>query len=317
MRSGDLQVAVEVPSGFGRDLKNARAPEFSVWIDGSMPFRGETAKSYVIGLVTQYAQDLTAQRASKIRAATGVNLQTRFRYNQSFKSVNAMVPSVIMLMLMLIPAIMATIGVVREKETGSIANFYSTPITKFEFLFGKQLPYIAVAMARALPSVDSRGFLIRSPGQRIAIGARAWHVPLCAGLYGFRPTCFHFHAYAGRGGFRHDRHRNYPGRELLWPAGSSIVDPGGLYVQRGRSTVATVASTEVKDLTVGIVDEDNSDLSRRLPNALNPPLFKPAVPIPASEIDANMDNERLIFVLEIPPRFEMGSVGRPPNFPPA
>jgi len=45
---------------------------------------------------------------------------------------------------MLIPAIMSTIGEAREKETGSIANFYSTPITKFEFLFGKQLPYIAV-----------------------------------------------------------------------------------------------------------------------------------------------------------------------------
>jgi ABC-2 type transport system permease protein len=70
-------------------------------------------------------------------------------------------------------------------------------------------------------------------------------------------------------------------------------------------TVATGASTEVKDLTVGVVDEDNSDLSRRLPNAFNPPLFKPPVLIPASEIDANMDNERLIFVLEIPPRFEM------------
>jgi ABC-2 type transport system permease protein len=70
-------------------------------------------------------------------------------------------------------------------------------------------------------------------------------------------------------------------------------------------TVATGASTEVKDLTVGVVDEDNSDLSRRLPNALTPPLFKSAVLIPASEIDANMDNERLIFVLEIPPRFEM------------
>jgi len=57
-----------------------------------------------------------------------------------------MVPSVIVLMLIMIPAIMATIGVVREKETGSIANFYSTPISKFEFLFGKQLPYIVVAM---------------------------------------------------------------------------------------------------------------------------------------------------------------------------
>ncbi|MGB8526402.1 MAG: ABC transporter permease, partial [Rhodoplanes sp.] len=74
------------------------------------------------------------------------DIQTRFRYNQAFLSVNAMVPSVFMLMLCLIPAIMSAIAVVREKETGSIANFRSTPITKFEFLLGKQLPYVAVAM---------------------------------------------------------------------------------------------------------------------------------------------------------------------------
>ena len=57
-----------------------------------------------------------------------------------------MVPSVIVIMLVLIPAIMATIGVVREKETGSIANFRSTPISKFEFLMGKQFPYVVVGM---------------------------------------------------------------------------------------------------------------------------------------------------------------------------
>src|SRR5262249_10561747 len=61
-------------------------------------------------------------------------------------SVNAIIPSVIMLMLILIPAVMSTVGVVRETETGSIANFHSTPLTKFEFLIGKQLPYIAVAL---------------------------------------------------------------------------------------------------------------------------------------------------------------------------
>jgi ribosome-dependent ATPase len=146
-RSGDLQVAVEVPPDFGRDLESHRVPEVGVFVDGSMPFRGETTKGYVTALAVQYAQQMIAERAASSKTASPVNFETRFRYNQSFKSVNAMVPSVIMLLLMLIPAIMATIGVVREKETGSIANFYSTPITKFEFLFGKQLPYIAVAVA--------------------------------------------------------------------------------------------------------------------------------------------------------------------------
>jgi ribosome-dependent ATPase len=162
-RSGDLQVAVEVPSAFGRDLESGRVPEVAVWIDGSMPFRGETTKGYVTALATKYGQELAAQRAASSTAATAVNFETRFRYNQDFKSVNAMVPSVIMLMLMLIPAIMSTIGVVREKETGSIANFHSTPITKFEFLFGKQLPYIAVAMISFVLMVLLSVFLFDVP----------------------------------------------------------------------------------------------------------------------------------------------------------
>jgi ribosome-dependent ATPase len=57
-----------------------------------------------------------------------------------------MVPTVIVIMLIMIPAIMATIAVVREVETGSIANFRSTPISKFEFLMGKQFPYVVVGM---------------------------------------------------------------------------------------------------------------------------------------------------------------------------
>ena len=69
-------------------------------------------------------------------------------------------------------------------------------------------------------------------------------------------------------------------------------------------TVATGASTEAKDLTVGVVDEDRSDLSRSLLNALNPPLFKSAVLVGADEIDAYMNDNRLIFVLEIPPSFQ-------------
>jgi ABC-2 type transport system permease protein len=68
--------------------------------------------------------------------------------------------------------------------------------------------------------------------------------------------------------------------------------------------VATGASTEARDLTIGVVDEDQSDLSGRLLGALNPPLIKRAVLITTNEIDPNMDDGRLVFVLEIPPRFE-------------
>jgi len=74
--------------------------------------------------------------------------------------------------------------------------------------------------------------------------------------------------------------------------------------------VATGASTEARDLTIGVVDEDRSDLSGRLLGALNPPLIKRAVVITANEIDPNMDDGRLVFVLEIPPRFEQDLLAR-------
>jgi ribosome-dependent ATPase len=150
MRSGELAVVVEIPPGFGRDLAGLHSPEVAFWIDGAMPFRGETAKGYVTGLMLRYAQDLVLERVGPNPVSNvyvgGLNIENRFRYNQAFKSVFSMVPSVIVIILVLIPAVMASIAVVREKETGSIANFRSTPISKFEFLMGKQFPYVVVGM---------------------------------------------------------------------------------------------------------------------------------------------------------------------------
>lgn len=149
LKSGNTQIVVEVPPGFGRDLLSRRRPEVDATVDGAMTFRGETARNYVSGVVSKRGEEVqrAMRRPGSPNAWRDEDIETRFRYNQAFLSVNAMVPSIFMLMLVLIPAIMSAIAVVREKETGSIANFRSTPITRFEYLIGKQLPYIAVAMA--------------------------------------------------------------------------------------------------------------------------------------------------------------------------
>ncbi len=144
METGDLTLALEIPDGFGKALHQGQAtPEISLWIDGAMPFRGQTAGGYALGLLRQFASDLAVENG----APTGQNLtiSTRYLFNQAFRSAHAMVPSMIMLILMLIPAVMSAISVVREKETGTIANFRSTPVRKVEFLVGKQLPYIVIA----------------------------------------------------------------------------------------------------------------------------------------------------------------------------
>jgi ribosome-dependent ATPase len=165
LKSGNTQIVVEVPPGFGRDLLNNRTPEVDVTVDGAMTFRGETAKNYVTRVIRQRGEELerSSRRAGSPNSWSSDDIQTRFRYNQAFLSVNAMVPSIFMLMLCLIPAIMSAIAIVREKETGSIANFRSTPITRFEFLIGKQLPYIAVAMINFFTLLLIAIFVFRVP----------------------------------------------------------------------------------------------------------------------------------------------------------
>ena len=146
MHSGELTVALEIPPNFGRDLRLNRHPEIAAWIDGAMPFRGETTRGYVQGVHAQYLSDLITAATGVRPSLTPTDIALRYRYNQDFRSLYAMVPAVIPLLLVFIPAILMALGVVREKEMGSITNLYVTPVTRLEFLLGKQLPYVGISM---------------------------------------------------------------------------------------------------------------------------------------------------------------------------
>jgi len=146
MKSGELSLAFIIPPGFGKDMKRGRDTELAVWIDGAMPFRGETMRGYVEGLHLSYLQELVQRTYGVVPTLSLVSVQTRYRYNQDFRSLDAMVPAVIPILLIFIPAILMALGVVREKELGSITNLYVTPVTRLEFLIGKQLPYIGFSM---------------------------------------------------------------------------------------------------------------------------------------------------------------------------
>jgi ribosome-dependent ATPase len=145
LRNGEISLAVEIPPHFGRDLKRGASPQVGMWIDGAMPTRAETIKGYVLGLHQDYLQAL-ARRAPQAQAGSAAELEVRYRYNPDVESRQAMVPAMIPLLLMLIPAMLTALGVVREKELGSIINLYVTPVTRLEFLLGKQLPYIGLGM---------------------------------------------------------------------------------------------------------------------------------------------------------------------------
>ena len=145
LRSGDISLAVEIPPNFGRDLKRGADPAIGVWIDGAMPTRANTVLGYVQGLHASYLADLARQNGSAA-ASAAASTEVRYRYNPDVESLKAMVPAVIPLLLIMIPAMLTALGVVREKELGSITNLYVTPVTRLEFLLGKQLPYIGMGM---------------------------------------------------------------------------------------------------------------------------------------------------------------------------
>ena len=109
LKSGELAVAIEIPPGFGRDLRRGRSPEISAWVDGAMPFRGETIRGYVQGMHQDYLAGL-AQRAPAPEPQPWVNLEMRYRYNQDFRSLDAMVPAVIPLLLLFVPAILTALA---------------------------------------------------------------------------------------------------------------------------------------------------------------------------------------------------------------
>ncbi|CAH5453169.1 ribosome-associated ATPase/putative transporter RbbA [Klebsiella oxytoca] len=146
MRNGELAVAIEIPPNFGRDIARGTPVQIGVWVDGAMPNRAETVRGYVQAMHLAWLQEMASRQASPNRDTSLISIETRYRYNPDVKSLPAIVPAVIPLLLMMIPAMLSALSVVREKELGSIINLYVTPTTRSEFLLGKQVPYIVLGM---------------------------------------------------------------------------------------------------------------------------------------------------------------------------
>ncbi|SDC96238.1 ribosome-associated ATPase/putative transporter RbbA [Paraburkholderia lycopersici] len=145
LRAAQAQLVVEIPPDFGRNLLAQRRPEISFHVDGSSPFSGATIATYVDAVLLGFVQTLQA-RAPSPPPALPMRVETRFVYNESFRSIYAITPGIVMLALILIPAMLTALGVVREKEMGSITNLHASPASPGEYLLGKQLPYVALAM---------------------------------------------------------------------------------------------------------------------------------------------------------------------------
>jgi ribosome-dependent ATPase len=178
LKSHEIEVALEVEPNFGRKLGKGDVGEITAWVDGAPTNRAESLRQYLIGVHNTFLKEVLRSSPGVFPSQPAVAIETRFAYNPTFESVYAIVPSVPAILLILIPAILMAVSVVREKELGSIINFYVTPTRRLEFLVGKQLPYIVIGMINYVVLLMIAVLVFRVP-----LEGSGWMLTICTLLY--------------------------------------------------------------------------------------------------------------------------------------
>lgn len=154
-----IRAAIIIPEHFEKNLLAGRPAQIQTLIDGTFPFRAQTTKGYIIAINSAVSAELLAQYLARLRGipiaqavkiVQPVRLEVRYLYNQSVKSIWSLAPKLIMVILMISPPFLTALGVVREKESGSIYNIYSSTLSRGEFLIGKLSPYVGISILNAI-----------------------------------------------------------------------------------------------------------------------------------------------------------------------
>jgi ABC-2 type transport system permease protein/ribosome-dependent ATPase len=159
LKDNRIRAAIVIPEHFGRNLSAGRTAAVQILLDGTIPSRAQTAKGYVAAITAAANTDLLAEylasqgglSLAQARASIApVGLEVRYLYNQAVRSIWSLAPKFVFLILLFVPPILTAVGVVREKETGSIYNIYASTVTRGEFLCGKLAPYVAISVANLI-----------------------------------------------------------------------------------------------------------------------------------------------------------------------
>ncbi len=137
IKNAKKDIILIIPSSFEKRLLKGQKSEVGVFIDGAFPIRATTMQSYVEGVLLSAAGDFSKRYGIKSKI---IEIEQRSLFNQAMRDENAIVPGVIGIVLLVAPAILSALLIVREKERGTIFNFYSSPIKKIDFLIAKLTP---------------------------------------------------------------------------------------------------------------------------------------------------------------------------------
>lgn len=157
--NSNIRFAIIIPPRFQEHLLAGRTTSVQSLIDGIFPYRAEFAKGYLSAIIANYnAQSLAGYLARKLGISTEqaltqvspIRLESRYLYNQALHNRWSITSGMMMLVLMVTPPFLTALGVVREKENGSIYNIYASTISRSEFILGKFLPYFLISCLNIL-----------------------------------------------------------------------------------------------------------------------------------------------------------------------
>jgi ABC-2 type transport system permease protein len=151
LQRGRAWVALGIPSGYGAAIHSGTPVSLQVVADGTDSNSTTVALGYATSLVNEYAQQLVADRASQTgMSVPGIDLRLRVWFNPQLESRYFMIPGVLALLLLLVTANLAAMGIVREKELGTLEQLNVTPLRRWELIVGKLLPYGVIALVDVL-----------------------------------------------------------------------------------------------------------------------------------------------------------------------
>lgn len=163
LQSGNSQFAIEIPPYFGKDLTHNLQPDLIFLQNGSQTFQAQTSRGYIQSTMLEYMQTQIDETPLGLPDVVPYQLNTRFRFNQGYKSAVAIVPGSIMFILALIPAMLSALAVVREKDTGAIYNLYVTRLTITEYIMGKWMAYALLSFISFLIMIGCAVLLFSLP----------------------------------------------------------------------------------------------------------------------------------------------------------
>lgn len=192
LQQGKANFYLEIPSGFGRSVNAGKSAQVATFIDGTMPTRANNVRGYVSGVNAKYLANKAVEELGQVNIRPTYEIKSRYWYNQASASKYTFVPGAIVIILISVPAVMMTLSIVKEKENGTITNFYATPLTKLEFLVGKQLIYLLIFMISYFILVGIATFIYGVPikGSFILMTGMAFMYILCTTSLGLLISSF-------------------------------------------------------------------------------------------------------------------------------